>query len=65
MLCLILWCLEELDGLLWSPLEIVPTMHRVQVLNSSGRNILKMGGYDGLRCAVEAGTKTERDEGYR
>ncbi len=45
-------------------LKLFTLMHRVQVLNSSGRNILKMGGYDGLRCAVEAGTKTERDEGY-
>jgi hypothetical protein len=39
-------------------------MHRVQVLNSGGRDILKMGCYDGLRCATEAGTKAERNEGY-
>lgn len=45
-------------------LKLFTLMHRVQVLNSSGRNILKLGCCDGLRCAVEAGAETERDEGY-
>ena len=63
MLYSMLQFLEGWLGLLLWPLDIQFLIHRVQVPNSGGENILFRGVYDGLCCAIEAGSKAERDEG--